>query len=137
MRDSIFRKKSLDRISSPEEIDDYMKVTRPSMWLVMASVVLLLAAAIIWSITGHIETTLDTVVQAENGLVMVEITKEQIGQLAVGSEVRAGNKTGEVTEIAARGNGCLVTASIPGLEDGPANVTLVTERIAPITFLTK
>ena len=31
MNESIFRKKSLERISSPEEVDDYMKVTSPSM----------------------------------------------------------------------------------------------------------
>lgn len=57
MNESIFRKKSLDRISSPEEIDDYMKVTSPSMWLVLGAIILLLAALIVWSITGRIEAT--------------------------------------------------------------------------------
>lgn len=56
-RTSIFRAKSLDRISSPEEIDEYMKVTSPSMWLVLGTVFLLLAAALLWSVTGRIETT--------------------------------------------------------------------------------
>lgn len=137
MKDTIFRKKSLDRISSPEEIDDYMKVTSPSMWLVLVTIVLLLAAAIIWSITGRIETTLDLAAQAENGQITVGIEKEQIGDLAVGSEIRAENKTGKVTGIAAWENGYLVTASIAELEDGPVNVTLVTESVAPMTFLIK
>lgn len=57
MKESIFRKKSLDRISSPEEIDDYMKVTSPSMWIVLAVIVLLLLAVLFWSITGRIEST--------------------------------------------------------------------------------
>lgn len=137
MKDSIFRKKSLERISSPDEIDDYMRVTRPSLWLVLMTIVLLLIAAIIWSITGQIETTLDIAARAENGQVVVGITEEQIGDIVVGSEVRADHKTGEVTEIAAQENGYLVTASIAELEDGPVNVTLVTESIAPITFLIK
>ncbi len=137
MKDTIFRKKSLEHISSPEEIDDYMKVTSPSLWLVMTAIVLLLVAAIVWSITGRIETILDRAAQAENGQVVVEITEEQIGQLTVGSEVRAEDKTGEVTEIREQEDGYLVTALIPELEDGLVNVTLVTERIAPITFLTK
>ena len=59
MDESIFRKKSIDRISSPEEIDDYMKVTTPSMWIVLGAIILLLAAAIIWSITGKIQTTIE------------------------------------------------------------------------------
>lgn len=56
-RASIFRTKSLDRISSPEEIDEYMRVTSPSMWLVLGTVFLLLAAALLWSVTGRIEMT--------------------------------------------------------------------------------
>ena len=55
MSDSIFRKKSLDHISSPEEIDDYIKVTKPGMWLVLAAIVLMLTAVIIWGIVGEIE----------------------------------------------------------------------------------
>ena len=55
MSDSIFRKKSLDHISSPEEIDDYIQVTKPGMWLVLAAIVLMLTAVIIWGIAGEIE----------------------------------------------------------------------------------
>ena len=57
MNESIFRQKSLERISSPEEIDNYMKVTRPSLWLVLGVIVLLLAALILWSVTVRIEAT--------------------------------------------------------------------------------
>lgn len=59
MKESIFRKKNLDRIASPEEMDDYMKVTSPGMWLVLGAMILLLAAAVIWSITARIETTVE------------------------------------------------------------------------------
>ena len=57
MNESIFRQKSLDRISLPEEIDNYMKVTRPSLWLTLGVIVLLLAALILWSVTARIEAT--------------------------------------------------------------------------------
>ena len=57
MNESIFRQKSLERISSPEEIDNYMKVTRPSPWLTLGVIVLLLAALILWSVTARIEAT--------------------------------------------------------------------------------
>ena len=57
MNESIFRQKSLDRISSPEEIDNYMKVTRSSLWLTLGVIVLLLAALILWSVTARIEAT--------------------------------------------------------------------------------
>ena len=57
MNESIFRQKSLDRISSPEEIDNYMKVTRSSLWLTLGVIVLLLAVLILWSVTARIEAT--------------------------------------------------------------------------------
>lgn len=57
MNKSIFRQKSLDRISSPEEIDNYIRVTRPSLWLALGVIILLLAALILWSVTARIEVT--------------------------------------------------------------------------------
>ena len=57
MNKSIFRQKSLDRISSPEEIDNYIRVTRPSLWLALGVIILLLAALILWSVTARIEAT--------------------------------------------------------------------------------
>ena len=58
MNESIFRQKSLDRISSPEEIDNYIRVTRPSLWLALGVIILLLAALILWSVTARIESTM-------------------------------------------------------------------------------
>lgn len=58
MNKSIFRQKSLDRISSPEEIDNYIRVTRPSLWLALGVIILLLAALILWSVTARIEATM-------------------------------------------------------------------------------
>ena len=59
MSESLFRKKSMERISSPEEIDEYMRVTSPSMWLTLGAIILLLLAIFIWSITGRIEDTIE------------------------------------------------------------------------------
>ena len=59
MSESLFRKKSIERISSPEEIDEYMRVTSPSMWLVLGAVILLLLGIFVWSITGRIEDTIE------------------------------------------------------------------------------
>ncbi|MCR4893083.1 MAG: hypothetical protein K5989_13000 [Lachnospiraceae bacterium] len=49
---SIFREKSLGRVSSPEKLNDYIKVTTPSVWLVLLAIMVLLIGAFIWSIYG-------------------------------------------------------------------------------------
>ncbi len=71
MKESIFRQKSIERISSPEKIDDYMKINGISMWLVMGFILLLLIAVIIWGFKGKIE---DTVINDQGEAVMVEIS---------------------------------------------------------------
>lgn len=43
MEEKIFRETSMERVSSPEQLDDYIRVTSPGMWMVMGAVVLLLA----------------------------------------------------------------------------------------------
>ena len=52
---SIFRQKSLDKVSSPEKLDDYIRVTTPSVWITLTAIVLLLVGAVVWSIFGEVE----------------------------------------------------------------------------------
>ncbi len=50
----IFRKKSLERVSSPEQLNDYIRVTTPSVWLVLIAVILLLVGLLAWSVFGTV-----------------------------------------------------------------------------------
>ena len=54
---SLFRTKNIERIESPEEMNDYLQVTSPGVWLVLASVIVFLIGVCIWGIFGHIEST--------------------------------------------------------------------------------
>ncbi len=55
MNESIFRKKTIDRVTSPEQLNDYIRVTTPSIWLVLVTVILLLVGTLIWGIFGTVE----------------------------------------------------------------------------------
>ena len=48
-KNNIFRQKSMERLSSPEQLNDYLKVTNPAVWVVLAAVIFLLAGLFIWS----------------------------------------------------------------------------------------
>lgn len=50
----IFRKKSMDRVSSPEALNDYIRVTTPSVWIVLIALVVLLLGMLAWSILGRV-----------------------------------------------------------------------------------
>ena len=47
--------KKPSRISSPEQVDDYIRVTTPGMWLLVTAILVLLAALIIWGFTAKLE----------------------------------------------------------------------------------
>ncbi len=50
----IFRKNSIERVSSPEQLNDYIRVTTPSVWVVLAALIILLAGILAWSIFGTV-----------------------------------------------------------------------------------
>jgi HlyD family secretion protein len=52
----IFRKVALERLSSPEQLDQLMQVTNPQGWLALFGLCALLAAALLWGIFGSVPT---------------------------------------------------------------------------------
>lgn len=53
---NIFRKKSLDRISSPEQLNDYIRVSNPSVWLIICALLVIAVSFSIWAVSGNITT---------------------------------------------------------------------------------
>ena len=54
----IFRKKSLERISSPEELNDYIKVTSPPVWIILLAIVVILVGVLSWGVLGTVDQEL-------------------------------------------------------------------------------
>lgn len=52
MSNRTFRKVALDRLSSPEQLDQVMRVTRPGGWIALAGIGVLLLTAIVWGAVG-------------------------------------------------------------------------------------
>ncbi|NBN79950.1 NHLP bacteriocin system secretion protein [Microvirga tunisiensis] len=50
----LFRKSALDRLSSPEQLDQLIRLTRPRDWIAMLAVLSLIGLALAWSILGRV-----------------------------------------------------------------------------------
>ncbi|HAF25793.1 MAG TPA: hypothetical protein DCG85_00615 [Lachnospiraceae bacterium] len=50
----LFRKKAMDRVSSPEDLNEYIKVITPSVWLLLTAIIILLVGMVVWSIAGSV-----------------------------------------------------------------------------------
>ena len=57
MNNTIFRKSALDRISSPEQLNEYMKVAGPGVWCMLGGLAAVFIAFFIWGATGTIPQT--------------------------------------------------------------------------------
>ncbi|MEH1944906.1 MAG: NHLP bacteriocin system secretion protein [Nostoc sp.] len=56
-RENIFRKESLERLSSPERLDQLMQIVNPIDWLPLATLGIFILLGLIWSIFGRIPIT--------------------------------------------------------------------------------
>ena len=61
MDNDIFRKKTIDKMTSPEHMDDFIQVARPKAWLVLFALIFLIMGCAVWACFGVIE------VKNENG----------------------------------------------------------------------
>lgn len=84
MDNELFRKKSLEKIKSPENIDDFIRVSNPGVWLILISVIMLLAGMLIWGIWGHIDSTIEATVYVEDGIVVCYVPEDRATSVKTG-----------------------------------------------------
>lgn len=119
MENQIFREKSLERLSSPEELNDYLHVTNPAIWVVLAAVVLLLSGLLIWSnFTSIVSSAAGTAV-AEKGVLTVTFEDEKKEQkIQPGMEVTVGNTRAEILSVTTDENDRITATATANLPDG-------------------
>ena len=91
MARSIFRKASLDRISSPEQLNDYIRVTNPGVWMILSAVIMLLLGICVWSVFGRLDTTITVAAVTENNQTVCYVKESDVQSLAEGMPVRIGD----------------------------------------------
>ena len=136
MNESIFRKKSLERISSPEALSDYLRVTSPSVWLILAAVILLLAGMLIWSSTASIDSFAVGTAQVEDGTMQIRFDDEQIARsVKSGMKVVAGEEESRIVGVGTDAAGRLFASAETTLADGSYPVRVLFRRTQVLSLL--
>ncbi len=158
MDNSVFRKSSIDRVSSPEQLNDYIRVSNPSIWIILAAVIILLGSVLVWSIYGTLETTIDKKGISRDGEVVCYLPVSS--EISKGMAAKIGDKEGIITGISDtpiskqeleklygdREEYTLyaispaewsyeVNIDVEGLANGIVDVSIILESINPISFL--
>ena len=87
MSSGLFRKESRERISSPDDLSDYIRVISPGVWALIAAVTLLIAASLIWSFTAKIPMIITTNGIGSDGEIYCFVPADEGVDLADGMRV--------------------------------------------------
>ncbi len=158
---SIFNKRATEKLRSPDDLDKYVRVTNPSVWVLLAGCVALLIGLLSWGVFGAVTTSVGTTGACVEGKVVCfldadEVIKVKAGDAASVSGTRMTVKSvsdipvsrKEASEILV--SDYLVSTLVEGdwayvvefdgttseLADGvPLAVNITTERAAPISLV--
>jgi hypothetical protein len=160
---SIFNKRATEKLRSPDDLDKYLQITNPSVWVVLAACVALLAGLLAWGIFGAVTTSVSTTGVCVNGNVMCFLAGEDASKVHVGdvanvdgnhmsvasvssvplSRKEAGDtlKSDYLVSTLLEGDWAYLVkfeGSAENLADSvPLSVQITTERIPPLSLLLK
>ena len=155
-RKDLFRKEAVDRVASPEQLNDYIHVTSPAIWMALAGIILILVGAIVWGIFGSVYTTINCAGTANNRNLVLYIKTDDRASVRVGMDITVNDQKTVVREISSEpvkipsdvSEYVLEAAGLTAdqwayqveadteLEDGVYNATITVESVHPIKFVT-
>lgn len=99
MNNQIFRKKSVDRMSSPEQLNDYIKVTNPGVWMALVAIVILLIGVCVWGFFGKLETKLTVAAVSGEGQTVLYVKDEDLPSVKENMSVYIGDDVYTVVSV--------------------------------------
>lgn len=133
---NIFRKSSLERIASPEQLTEYLHVNNPSAWLILGAVIIVLIGFLVWASLGSLETTIPATISVTNGEALAIVPGDSARKVQDGMIIRYDGKQTYLVNVEIQmGIAVADIGSSDTLADGEYPAEVVVERIHPISFL--
>ena len=161
-RSDMFTEKASKKLRSPDDLDEYVRVTSPSVWVVLAACATLMIGLFAWGLFGTAETNVSGIATCVRGETVCFLPTEKASKVHVDDLANVGGVLSKVESIStvplsrveARkivGSDYLANTLVesdwtylvrlandddPVLEeDVPIPVTITVERIAPLTVI--
>lgn len=155
MENRVFRKKSIDRVSSPEQLNDYIHVTNPSVWTILLAVIIFLIGVLVWGVFGHMDTKLTVAGICRDDTLTCYVKETDIESVKAGMTVTVGEYeyevafveskpitvTDELEDYALHLGGLQIGEWVypviinTELEDGTYQAKITIESVSPISFI--
>ena len=119
MEKSIFRKESIRRVSSPERLNEYLKVTSPLSWVSLGAVILLVASLIVWLCMTSVDSFASGKASVHRGVMtLVFDDEDKAKNVEVGMNITVGDELTTVKSVGRDSNGRVLAAADADLPDG-------------------
>ena len=116
---SVFREKSLDRIQSPEQLNDYLRVTNPTVWVLLAAVIVLLAGVLVWGSFTYIGSFAEGSARVENGVMTIAFEDDSMAKnVTAGMTAAVGDAKATISSVGYDMDGRIFAIAETGLADG-------------------
>lgn len=132
---TLFRKKAMERITSPEDLTSYLRVTNPGMWMVLAAVIILLVGMLAWSMTGTLQTTIDAKAIVKNHTAEVVAISQGTDTIESGMPLKIASQDFMIAYVEYDEYGRAKGLAEVSLPDGSYDAKIVIEETHPIQFL--
>lgn len=98
---NIFNKKATEKLRSPDDLDKFVRVTNPSVWVILAAFVALLVGLLAWGVFGSVTTSVTATGVVVNDEAMCFISMDQAAKVDEGDDANVGGERMTVSKVAA------------------------------------
>ena len=133
----MFRKESMDHISSPEQLNDYLRVTTPMVWVILIAVIILLAGMLIWGSVTSLDSYAGGTAQVKDGLLVLYFDDEELAEtVEPGMELMVGDSVLTVRGMGTTDSGIPFATADTSLADGsyPAKIVYKQTQLIRLLF---
>lgn len=97
---AFLKKKAADRLRSADDLDSYLRVTRPSVWVILAACVLLVSGLLVWGVFGTVNLNVNGTGVFVDGQARSFLPADAKSHVEVGNAARVGDVQMSVSSVA-------------------------------------
>lgn len=158
MAGGLFKTKHENRVNSPEQLNDYIRIARPGIWLILIAALVLLISVFVWAVFGSLESYTQAKGLADGSTVLCYMA--DTGSVQCGNEATVNGIKGTVTAVSEKPVSREYVLSTVSAEEydlyllapsdwsyvveitlesetesGFASASIMTEAVSPISFI--
>ena len=137
MSEPIFREQSLNKVKSPDNLNEYIRIANPGVWTLLAAVLFLLLGFCLWGIFGQLRTVVQVEAESRAGVITCRLTDADAAAVQPDMTVLIDGQEATVSEVTVRdgdNSTCTIAVPVP-LPDGRFSAQIEVENLRPISFL--